>query len=497
MTGRSSTRSGAQDTWLAKPGLNIFRSTAFRLSLIYSTVFALAAALAMGYVYWQTHVFYARQLNDTIQAEMRGLAEQYRAGGLARLNQVIARRSASPGSGLYLIADPQGERLSGNIGSPSEELLNVSGRVQFPYTVAGPGGEDTRLAIAQVSRLAGGYRLVVGRDIEDRRNLEQVFASAFVWGIGLIALIGIAGGLLMSRVLLRRIGAVTDTSQRIMQGDLSQRIPLAGTGDELDRLADSLNTMLDRIERLVNGLREVSDNIAHDLKTPLTRMRNRIDTSLREAEGEASYRETLIQTIEDADELIRTFNALLGIARLEAGAQVEDFETFDLAALVSDAVDLYEPVAETEGVAMSLETDGPVSAYANRQLLAQAAANLIDNAIKYAGSRDDGEADDRPAPRISVQLRKAGTTIRLSVADNGPGIPADQREYALKRFARLDTSRTRPGSGLGLSLVAAVARLHGGQIELEDNQPGLKVVMTLPAPDADRSATDTSARNAS
>jgi len=428
----------------------------------------------MGYVYWQTSVFYARQLDDTIQAEIRGLAEQYRLGGLSRLNQVVAQRSASAGAGLYLIADPDGQRVSGNLASPSPALLEKRGRVQFPYRAPAPGGKETRLAIGQVFQLSDGYRLVVGRDIEDRRKLEDIFTSAFLWGVGFIVLIGVLGGLLVSRVLMRRIGAITDTSQRIMHGDLSQRVPLAGTGDELDRLAGSLNTMLDRIEQLVAGLREVSDNIAHDLKTPLTRMRNRIDTTLRDAPDTETYRETLIQTIEEADELIRTFNALLSIARLEAGAQIEAFETFDLAALAADAVELYEPVAESDGIAVSLDAPQPAQTKGNRQLLAQATANLIDNAIKYARP-DDGDG------AIIVQVERERSRVRLIVADNGPGIPEDQREQALKRFARLETSRSRPGSGLGLSLVAAVARLHGGTIALEDNRPGLRVVITLPA----------------
>ncbi len=447
----------------------------FRLLLIHAGLVALAATLAMGYVFWHTSIYSARQLADATHAEILGLAEQYRQGGLPLLRQAVAQRSAAPGAGLYLIADNNGERVAGNLGAPSPALLSESGYVQFRYSAGTAGAPETRLAIAQVLRLEDGYRLVVGRDIEDRRTLERIFIDAVAWGIGLIALIGVLGGLLVSRVLLRRIRAISDTSQRIMHGDLSQRVPVAGTGDELDRLAGSLNAMLERIEQLVGGLREVSDNIAHDLKTPLTRMRNRIDTALREPPDQTAYRDTLIQTIEEADDLIRTFNALLSIARLEAGARVDDMETCDLAAVARDAVELYDPVAEGEGIALVSRARGHAPVNANRQLLAQAAANLIDNAIKYA----------RPGPArgaaITVTVERADSLVRLIVADNGPGIPEDQRAHALKRFTRLETSRSRPGSGLGLSLVAAVARLHGGAVMLEDNRPGLRVVVSLPA----------------
>jgi len=431
----------------------------------------------MGYVYWQTNVFYARQLDETIRTEVRGMIEQYRLGGLRRLNQIVVQRSAAPGPGLYLIVNADGEQVAGNLGSLTSDVLAKTGRrIQFQYQAFGADDANTRVAYGQLLMLSQGYRLFVGRDMEDRRKLEQIFASAFLWGIGLIAVIGVLGGLLVSHVLLRRIRAITDTSQRIMHGDLSQRVPSAGTGDELDRLAQSLNTMLDRIEQLINGLREVSDNIAHDLKTPLTRMRNRIDTVLREVsdEDETAYRETLIQTIEEADELIRTFNALLSIAKLEAGAQIEDLETFDLAALAGDAVELYEPVAEGKGIKVFLDTNGPEQVTANRQLLAQATANLIDNAIKYAEPHGACESS------IEIRVARERGNVALIVADNGPGIPEHARERALKRFTRLETSRSRPGSGLGLSLVAAVARVHHGRISLEDNEPGLRAVISLP-----------------
>lgn len=464
--------------------LKIFRTTAFRLSLIYAVLFAAAAGIAIGYLYWQTNILFARQLNSTIEAEIKGLAEQYSSGGLEALARVVAERSQAPGNNLYLLTNAAGRRIAGNLGSVSKELLDTQGRVQFAYRVQAGGSAEPHLAIAQVFRLAGGARLIVGRDVAERRVLENAVGSAFLWSVGLMALVGIGGGMLLSRVLLRRIDAVTTTSQAIMKGELTERIPLAGTGDEFDRLASSLNAMLDRIEQLMAGLREVSDNIAHDLKTPLTRLRNRVETALREPASVVNYREALTSTIEEADELIKTFNALLSIARLEAGALSDRFEVFDLTSAVGDVVELYEPVAETQGMSLRLAAPPqPVKVRGNRQLVAQAVANMIDNALKYArpGSEKGQAGTSSSATAIDVTVNALQGKAEIIVADHGPGIPAGERERVFRRFVRLETSRSRPGSGLGLSLVAAVAQLHEGQVRLEDNEPGLRVVLSLPA----------------
>ena len=257
-----------------------------------------------------------------------------------------------------------------------------------------------------------------------------------------------------------------------MAGDLSRRIPRDGGGGELDDLAQNLNEMLDRIEGLMSGLREVSDNIAHDLKTPLNRLRNSAEAALRDPRGGEAYREGLERTIEKADDLIKTFNALLLIARLEAGPLQESLETFDLGALVDDVAELYMPAAEEDGFALTVETEPGVRVIANKQLIGQAVANLIDNAIKYSKGATAASA-------IRVTAGRLGGDAVISVADNGPGISAADRERVLKRFVRLEESRTKPGTGLGLSLVAAVARLHHGEIRLEDNHPGLKVDLVL------------------
>ena len=456
----------------------LFRTTTFRLSLTYLALFSAAAIVAIVYIYWNTTVLLSRQLNQTIDAELKGLAEQYRAGGLDQLVRIVAERSGTPGNSLYLVADSEGRRLAGNLSAVSPELWNSLGPVEFVYQRPATGGVEKRLAFANVFRLASGYRLIVGRDIEDRRELARMVRSAMLWGLGVMALFGIGGGYWVSRKLLARIDALAETTRTIMDGDLTGRLPVTGSGDELDRLSESLNLMLARIEQLMAGLREVSDNIAHDLKTPLNRLRNRVEQALREPYGEAAYREVLERTIEEADGLIKTFNALLSIARIEAGAGGENREKLDVSALLRDVAELYEPVAEERGIELRAETDAPIFVRADRQLLGQAIANLIDNALKYgAPERSSGNGS---RPEVEVSAHAKGPIAEIVVTDRGPGVPVPDRERVLDRFVRLEASRSEPGSGLGLSLVAAVARLHGGILRLEDNEPGLRVVLALP-----------------
>ena len=457
----------------------LFRTTTFRLSLTYLALFSAAAIVAISYIYWNTTVLLSQQLHQTIDAELKGLAEQYRAGGLDQLVRTVAERSRTPGNSLYLVADASERRVAGNLGAVSPELWNSVGPVEFVYSRPAPGGVEKRLAYANVFRLPGGYRLIVGRDIEDRRELARMVRSAMLWGLGVMAVFGIGGGYWVSRRLLARIDAIAATTRTIMEGDLSGRLPVNGSGDELDRLAESLNLMLARIEQLMAGLREVSDNIAHDLKTPLSRLRNRVEAALREPYGEAAYREALERTIEEADGLIKTFNALLSIARLEAGAAGESREVLDVSALVGDVAELYEPVAEERGLVLRADTSTPILVRGDRQLLGQAIANLIDNAIKYG---DSGFAlgSNGSRPEVAVRADIVGPNAEIAVTDRGPGVPLADRGRVLDRFVRLEASRSEPGSGLGLSLVAAVARLHGGSLRLEDNQPGLRVVLSLP-----------------
>ncbi len=453
----------------------LLSTTALRYSLIYFGLFAAAAAIAATYIFWRTNVLFATSLETAIQAEIRNLDEQYRIGGIDQLRRVIGARSETPGNSLYLLADREGRRLAGNLKEVSPRLWNTAGRAVFVYRRPVAGGRaEERLAVAVVFRLAGGYRLIAGRDIEDQREFGRIMRTAILWTLAGMALLGLGGGIFISRRLLARMDAITATSRTIMAGDLSQRIPLSGADDEFDRLAANLNAMLQRIAQLIDGFREVSDNIAHDLKTPLSRLRNRVETALREARGEEDYREALSATIEEADDLIRTFDALLSIARLEAGAAPGARTRFSLNAVVGGVCELYEPVAEESGMTLVQAGAPDTEIEGERQLVAQAVANLLDNAIKYGGRGGEGAKPD-----ITVSVEPDGVYVNIVVADHGPGILEADRNRALKRFIRLEASRSRPGSGLGLSVAAAVARLHGGRIALASNEPGLKVTLSL------------------
>jgi signal transduction histidine kinase len=447
----------------------IGRSAAFRLALIYVALFTAAAALAAIAVIWQTNAELSRQMLRGLRGERDELAQVARARGAEALAAVVEERSRSAGGGLlYHLTDNRGVRVAGNLTQRPASLAADRAGGLFSYPSAG----RERIAAGLTTALPGGGLLVVARDVEDQRALTDALRRLFLWSLLGLAAAGLLGGILASRVLLKRVEAISDTSRRIMAGDLSQRIVPAGRGDELDDLAASLNAMLERIEQLMAGLREVSDNIAHDLKTPLNRLRARAEAALRDS-GEAKAREGLERVIEDADDIIRTFNALLLIARLEAGAVAETFATFDLAAAVRDVAELYEPVAEDQRLAIEVTAEMAPVVTANRELIGQAVANLIDNALKYGARAEQTEP-------IRVRVDRAGDGIEVSVADRGPGISAADRARVLRRFVRLEASRTKPGTGLGLSLVAAVARLHGGSVRLEDNAPGLRVVLVLP-----------------
>jgi signal transduction histidine kinase len=459
----------------------LFRTTTFKLTLVYLTVFALFAAFLLAYFALNTRRLITEQITETVNAEITGLSEQYRIGGIRRLVITIDARARRPGSSLYLVTTFNGDSLAGNVTALAPGILETPGwtetayrRLDEPESRRRPEHE----ALVRVFQLPGGFRLLVGRDLEERERLYRIVLAAGRWSVAIVIILGLGGGLFVSRRVLARVDAMTETTKTIMDGDLGGRLPLAGTNDEIDRLAQNLNAMLERIEALMQGLKEISDNIAHDLKTPLTRLRNRAEQALRAAHDEPQYRAALEATIEESDGLIRTFNALLMIARAESGQARDDMKEFDAAEVANDVGELYEPLAEEKGIALKIEADTPAPLKGNRELVSQALANLVDNAIKYV--EPQAPPPNGVTPEIVVRALNSGDRILLTVADTGPGIPEADRAHVVERFVRLEQSRSQPGSGLGLSLASAVARLHGGELTLEDNQPGLKSVIALP-----------------
>jgi signal transduction histidine kinase len=452
----------------------LIASSPFRLSLGYLGAFVLVAAMIVGFIGWRANELLTSQVIETLTAEVVGLREQYQVGGAARLRDIVADRSAEPGGGLYLLTDATGRRMAGNLERPPFQAQDGQGGI-FRYRRASDAlNRKDRMAVGVPLAVPGGLTLVVGRDIEDQRQFAATIRNVALWSVGLLALVGIGAGLLISRSVLARIEGITGAARSIMTGDLSSRIPVAGSGDELDRLSSSLNDMLGRIEELMAALREVSNNIAHDLRTPLNRLRNHAEEALRHPDDPGLYRTALTKTIEEADELIRTFNSLLLIARLEGRAVAESMTRVDVGAIVADVAELYEPVAEEAGLQLAADVGPGVVITANRELVSQAVANLVDNAIKYSAGEETAQGV------VSVALVEGADAVEIVVSDRGPGVAPEDRQRALQRFVRLEKSRSAPGSGLGLSLVAAVARLHGGSIRLEDNAPGLRAVLTLP-----------------
>jgi signal transduction histidine kinase len=453
----------------------LVRSTTFRLTLVYLTIFALYAAALLVYFALNTGRLITEQITETVDAEISYLTQQYATGGLRRLILIIENRSLRPGSSLYLVTTPNGQGLAGNVGSLAPGVIENAGRSETVYRRLDEQDTAEHRALVRVTQLSGGFRLLVGRDLEERVRMREIITAAARGSIALVVVLGLAGGFFVTRRVLRRFDAMTETTQRIMAGDLSERLPVAGTGDELDRLATSINDMLERIEALMRGLKEVSDNIAHDLKTPLTRLRNRSEEALRSATDETAYRHALVSMLEESERLIRTFDALLMIARAESGHSRDNMAGFDAAEIVRGVGELYEPLAEEKGLVLKVDAVGAAPIRGNRELLSQSLANLVDNAIKYARAGEDAAATE-----IVLAARQEGDRVLISVADHGPGIAEADRARAVERFVRLPQSQSEPGSGLGLSLAAAVARLHGGELILEDNAPGLRAVIALP-----------------
>lgn len=462
----------------------IWRTTTVRLTAIFIVIFVVFAVALLAFISYQSTVQIQRQQMADIDREVARLERVARNQGLRALAMSVDRLGRQPGPGIYYLGDAQGVMVVGNVSDFPVEVLTESGTFSFRYDRQRPfdaenGDEDPNppagAALVRSVALDSGLRLIVGRDIVERRGFTAIIFQAFLWGLAGIVVLSLLAGVVTARRVLRRIDAISMTSSKIMAGDLTERVPVTRRNDEFDGLATNLNAMLDRIEKLLQGLKEVTDNVAHDLKTPLTRMRNQAEAALRDSSDDATRRQALETTIGESDKLIRTFNALLMIARAEAGAPSGALAEVDVSAVVEDMAELYVPVAEDEGIAITTAIEPGIRLRGNRELIGQALVNLFENAMKYGRPEDPGTA-----PAIGLTLRRDGQRVLIAVSDNGPGIPAADRARVLERFVRLEKSRTEPGSGLGLSLVAAVASLHGGSFQIEDNAPGVRAVMDLP-----------------
>lgn len=449
-----------------------FKSSAVRITLVYVLLFAMSVSIILGFVYWSTIVYRTNQTDVEINAEIQELSDIYSRKGYPGLVTVLAERvQPKPGnSTLYVLADSQFQALVSNLpGWPKISNDLKDGWLDFPLRAIGDKDEQVFKGRARTVLLDNRFNLLIGQEMKDLSTLKALVGRALIWGLLLTLVLGVIGGLMMRRTLSSRLGAINMTSRKIMEGDLRRRIATNGTGDEFDELAMNLNNMLEQIENGMEGVRRVSDNIAHDLKTPLARLKNRVEELRFQVAGREKEEFAVDQIIHEADGLLSTFNALLRIARIEYSEQRKGFKEVDLNSILYDLIELYEPWIEEKGQKLSIQIGDPVEISADRDMLFQAFANLFDNAIKY--TPENGI--------ITLKTYKKDQQWFVDITDNGPGIPQDEYEKVVQRFYRLEKSRTTPGSGLGLALVFAVLKLHKFKLDFSDNNPGLKVTVSM------------------
>lgn len=448
--------------------VRLWRSVTVRLVVASAVLSTLTIGVVFGFLYWRAVGVVEEQAADTVASEIRGLAEHFGDSGLLGLVRSVQERSdiTSEAEPVYLIVDGLGNYLAGNL-MAWPPVIPPDGRWRKVELYRRGGGQPILIG-ARAHALPGGVRLLVGRALDGRVKIQDAIGEAVLWALAALWAMAVGGGLLLSRTILRRVDEVAAINRDVMVGDLGRRVPVRGSGDEFDRLAASMNAMLDRIEELMVGMRTVTDSIGHDLRSPLTRLRSRLERIQPSETSPTERDQALDDALGDIDATLDLLNRLLEIARAESGLQREQMTKIDVASVAVDVAELYDPTAEEAGLSIEATADQPVMLMGHGELLAQAVSNLVDNATKYA----------RQHVRVEVSL--ADGSVKVSVVDDGPGIPEEDRERAIQRFVRLDPSRTGRGSGLGLSLVAAVARLHGGSLVLSDAEPGLRADMVMP-----------------
>ena len=445
--------------------LRVLDTSPFRIAIVYSIVFACGAAALLGAVDFAVSRVVDGSTDNLIEAEVQGLREQVLVLSRSDFIELIEQRSQDQDvrGAVYLMVDPQLRPVAGNV--PAWPKLEAGKGKWFLFKVSVPFGDETREHEMRAQRfpLPGGYRMLVGHDVQERQDVKSLMMRGLIAAVVMTLLLGLGGGFWMGRRILAQAGAISAVATQIMRGDLSQRLPVRDADDELNTLAREINTMLDKIEQLTLGMRTVLDSAAHDLRTPLNRLQSTAEAAMMQLSVGSAERRVLERVTTEVDRMRSTLDALLRIALAETGTVAR--EPVNLSELVASVVELYAPVSDERGIILESSVASGAEVLGSRQLLAQALANLLDNAIKF--TPDGGH--------IRVQLRGSGSEPEVIVEDNGPGIPADKREVVLGRRVRLDEARRFPGSGLGLSLVAAVTKLHGAHLVLDDAGPGLRV----------------------
>ncbi len=447
----------------------LWRSAGLRLAMLYAGLFALSALALVLFLWWSTAGLLDRQVEVAIRADAQGLSEQWQEGGVPALQATIEDRLAenADDDAIYLLVDAAMHPLAGNLSTWPPPVSRTDTSYELMVARAGVS------SMARVERfdLPDGSRLLIGRDIETRAPLRALLTSALLWSLVLLALLGSVGGLVMQRLFRRMIASVSDTASAIAQGDLRRRVRLSGRGDEFDGLAETINEMLDRIARLMDGVREVSNSIAHDLRTPIARARTRLEDAAAHAASTDELQAAVGRAISDLDSVAAVFEALLRIAEIEAGTRRSAFADLDLAPLLADLAELYTAPAEETGKTLVFEAPQSLPVHGDRDLIGQAVVNLLDNALKFSP----------PGSTVRLVATHTDGQVDIVVQDAGPGIPFADRARATERFFRGEAARQTPGSGLGLALVEAVAHLHAGTLVLGDAAPGLRATLTLPA----------------
>jgi len=446
----------------------LFRSSSFRLALGFAGLFVASSLILVGLLYWRTAGYLDREIDAVILSDERAVGDRLRDFGLVGAMKTVQDRAANGDkNAIYLLVNPAFERLAGNLSGWPSEVAFTTGWYEAQMTRDGQPRATRLLNVA----LPGGFHLLLGRDVQDRVQVRNLILNGLIWAtVGALVLAAL-GGLIARRTLLARLEVISRTTAAIVRGDLGQRVPEGGTDDEFDQLSRMINRMLEQIQTLIEGVRNVSNAVAHDLRTPLAEARSRLEDMLERKPSAPEVFAGIGGALDDIDRLIEMSNALLRLAEIDSGVRRSGFRQVDLAAMATEIVELYHPAAEARRIKLELTAPPSLSVNGDPSLLAQAVGNLVDNAVKYAPL----------GGKVGVRLAAAGGEVEIAVSDDGPGIPDPDKSRVTERFYRGDASRGQPGVGLGLSVVSSIATLHSGIVALSDNSPsGLTATLRLP-----------------